>query len=161
MKPLINQRLVRLRCVRDKPASQGANYERRALLNPSTGSTGNTGRLNHTGGSTGNTDRLDRTGGSTGNTCRLDRTGGSTGNTGRLNHTGGSTGNTDRLDRTGGSTVNTCRLDHAGGLNATSTNSPMLSQPPRTQIRFSAALRRLSRHPARASSHNPRNPSHG
>ncbi len=35
------------------------------------------------------------------------------------------------------------------------------SQPPRTQIRFSAALQRQSRHPARASSHNPRNPSHG
>jgi len=34
-------------------------------------------------------------------------------------------------------------------------------QPPRTQIRFSAALQRQSRHPARASSHNPRNPSHG
>ena len=122
MKPLINQRLVRLRCVRDMPDSQGANYERRALLNPSTGSTGNTGRLNRTDGSTGNTGLLDRTGGSTGNTGWL---------------------------------------DHGGGLNATSTNSPMLSQPPRTQIRFSAALRRLSRHPARASSHNPRNPSHG
>ncbi|SEP40671.1 hypothetical protein SAMN02787149_1101, partial [Pseudomonas sp. Snoq117.2] len=77
MRPLINQRLVRLRCVRDKPASQGANYERRALLNPSSGSTGNTGRLNRTGGSTGNTGRLNRAGGSTGNTPRLDRMGGS------------------------------------------------------------------------------------
>lgn len=34
-------------------------------------------------------------------------------------------------------------------------------QPLRTQIRFSAALQRRSRHPARASSHNPRNSSHG
>ena len=113
------------------------------------------------GVATGNTSARQPQGVATGNTSASQLQDVASGNTSARQPQGVATGNTSARKLQGVATGNTPAGQPQGDANGITLAIAVVMQPPRIQLRLSAALQRQSRQPARASSHNPRNPSHG